>query len=125
MPHFALANAGVAVGSVDLDVGGASWVLAGVAGALVVGKPLGVVLTTWLLVKLGWCRLPAGVSWGGVVLVGLLAGIGFTMSIFIAMLAFTEPALLGAAKLGVLVGSVVAAVLGLSWGRLYGARLRA
>jgi len=124
MPLFALANAGVALGSVDLSAGGASWVLAGVAGALVLGKPLGIVVTSWLLVRLGWCRLPAGVSWGGVVLVGLLAGIGFTMSIFIAMLAFNEPALLGAAKLGVLVGSVVAAVLGLSWGRLYAARLR-
>lgn len=124
MPLFALANAGVALGSVDLSAGGASRVLAGVAGALVLGKPLGVVATSWLLVRLGWCRLPVGVSWGGVVLVGLLAGIGFTMSIFIAMLAFTEPALLGAAKLGVLVGSVVAAVLGLIWGRLYSASLR-
>jgi len=118
MPLFALANAGVALGSIDLNAGGASAVLAGVAAALVLGKPLGVVGTSWLLVKLGWCRLPDGVSWGGVVLVGLLAGIGFTMSIFIAMLAFEDPALLGAAKSGVLVGSVLAAVLGLGWGRI-------
>lgn len=124
MPLFALANAGVALGSVDLSAGGASWVLAGVAVALVLGKPLGVVGTSWLLVKLGWCRLPIGVNWGGVVLVGLLAGIGFTMSIFIAMLAFDDQALLGAAKLGVLVGSAVAAVLGLAWGFVYARRLQ-
>jgi len=119
MPVFALANAGVAVGSIDLGQGGASWVLAGVATALVLGKPLGIVGTSWLLVKLGWCRLPADVSWGGIVLVGLLAGVGFTMSIFIAMLAFEDMALLGAAKLGVLVGSVVAASSGLMWGGVY------
>lgn len=125
MPLFALANAGVSLGSLDLGAGGAPWVLAGVATALVVGKPLGVVGTSWLLVKLGWCRLPVGVTWGGVVLVGLLAGIGFTMSIFIAMLAFDDPALLGAAKSGVLIGSVLAAVLGLLWGRIYAARQEA
>jgi len=119
MPIFALANAGVAVGSIDLSGGDASWVLAGVAVALVLGKPLGIVGISWLLVKLGWCRLPAGVSWGGIVLVGLLAGVGFTMSIFIAMLAFEDMALLGAAKLGVLVGSFVAATLGLIWGSVY------
>ena len=58
-------------------------------------------------------------------LIGLLAGIGFTMSISIAMLAFTDENLLGAAKLGVLVGSLVAAILGLGWGAIYGRRLRA
>ncbi|ARN22198.1 Na+/H+ antiporter NhaA [Piscinibacter gummiphilus] len=119
MPIFALSNAGVSMGSIDLHEGGASWVLAGVSMALVLGKPLGIVGTSWLLVKLGWCRLPAGVSWGGIILVGLLAGVGFTMSIFIAMLAFDDAALLGAAKLGVLVGSVVAATLGLIWGSVY------
>ena len=68
------------------------------------------------MVRLGWCRLPPGVTWRGVLLVGLLAGIGFTMSIFIAMLAFPDETLLGAAKLGVLLGSLVAAMLGLAWG---------
>jgi len=123
MPIFALANAGVGLGSIDLGAGGAPWVLAGVAVALVVGKPVGVVGATWLLVKLGGCRLPPGVSWRGVVLIGLLAGVGFTMSIFIAMLAFSDPALLGAAKLGVLTGSVAAALLGLAWGWRYTRRL--
>lgn len=116
MPIFALANAGVAFGGGTAPAEGASWVLGGIGVALVAGKPLGVVAASWVLVKLGWCRLPAGVSWGGVVLVGLLAGIGFTMAIFIAMLAFDDAALLAAAKLGVLGGSLVAALLGLAWG---------
>lgn len=123
MPIFALANAGVALGDIDLGAGGTPWVLAGVAVALVVGKPVGVVCATWLLVKFGGCRLPSDVSWRGVVLIGLLAGVGFTMSIFIAMLAFDDAALLGAAKLGVLTGSVAAALLGLAWGWRYTTRL--
>ncbi len=125
MPLFALANAGVSLGGVDLSTGGAHWVLGGVALALVVGKPLGVISVSWLAVRSGLCRLPPGVTWGGMWLVGLLAGIGFTMSIFIAMLAFADPALLSAAKLGVLLGSLVAAILGLGWGVIHGRRLRA
>lgn len=122
MPLFALANAGVAVGGLDLAAGGASWVVLGVALALVAGKPLGVVIVTWVMLRLGIGRLPDGVTWSGVLLVGLLAGIGFTMSIFIANLAFEGAHLLGAAKLGVLLASVIAAVLGLAWGAfsLYG-----
>ncbi|MFX6242284.1 Na+/H+ antiporter NhaA, partial [Acinetobacter baumannii] len=87
MPLFALANAGVSLTGIDLSAGAQS-VMLGVGFALVVGKPVGVIGTTWLAVRLGWCRLAPSVSWGGVCLVGLLAGIGFTMSIFIAMLAF-------------------------------------
>jgi NhaA family Na+:H+ antiporter len=96
----------------------------GVAAALVIGKPLGVVAASWIAVRLGWCRLPAGATWGGVVLVGLLAGIGFTMSIFIANLAFGDESLLGAAKLGVLTASAVAATAGLAWGAVLAARQR-
>lgn len=124
MPLFALANAGVSIEGVDLSAGGAPFVMLGVALALVAGKPLGVVGATWLMVTIGWCRLPPGVSWSGVALVGLLAGIGFTMSIFIAMLAFADEGLLGAAKLGVLLSSLVAATLGLGWGALYSRGLR-
>jgi len=125
MPLFALANAGVNPGSIDLSAEGPRWVMGGVAIALIAGKPLGVISVSWLMVRLGWCRLPPGVSWGGICLIGLLAGIGFTMSIFIAMLAFADEQLLGAAKLGVLFGSLVAAILGLSWGWIYARRLRA
>lgn len=76
------------------------------------------------MVRFGGCQLPPEVSWRGVFLIGLLAGIGFTMSIFIAMLAFDDPQLLGAAKLGVLLGSLIAATLGLMWGGYYARRLR-
>ncbi|SAI68790.1 Na(+)/H(+) antiporter 1 [Bordetella ansorpii] len=124
MPVFALANAGVSLQGVDLSAPGPQWIVAGVALALVLGKPLGVIGMSWLAVRLGWCRLPPGVSWSGIALVGMLAGIGFTMSIFIAMLAFDDPVLLGAAKLGVLAGSLVSAVLGLAWGMMYRRGLR-
>jgi len=124
MPLFALANAGVSLGGIDLSAEGPQWIVAGVALALVIGKPLGVVGVSWLMVRLGLCRLPPGVTWGGICLIGLLAGIGFTMSIFIAMLAFADEGLLGAAKLGVLLGSLIAALLGLGWGAVYVRRLR-
>lgn len=123
MPLFALANAGVSMGGIDLSSAGPQWVMAGTALALVLGKPLGVVGVSWLMVRLGACRLPPGVPWGAMALIGLLAGVGFTMSIFIAMLAFESAALLGAAKLGVLAGSLAAALLGLAWGALYRRRL--
>ncbi len=125
MPLFALANAGVSLDGVDLSTGGTQWVVIGVAAALVLGKPLGILSASWIAIRLGWGRLPPGVSWSGVGLVALLAGIGFTMSIFIAMLAFQHENLLGAAKLGVLLGSVIAACLGLTWGRFYIRRLAA
>ncbi|MBR0827231.1 Na+/H+ antiporter NhaA [Bradyrhizobium manausense] len=115
MPLFALANAGVSLTASGL-YGGTQFILFGTALALALGKPFGIVAFSWVAVRLGWCRLPPGVSWGGVWLVGLLAGIGFTMSIFIAMLAFSDEGLLRAAKLGVLLGSLVAATLGLGWG---------
>ena len=119
MPLFALANAGVSLTGVDLSAARAQFVTLGVGLALLAGKPIGVVGATWLAVRMGWCRLAPGVSWGGVYLIGLLAGIGFTMSIFIARLAFTDERLLAAAKLGVLLGSLIAAMLGLGWGAAY------
>ncbi|WP_042266852.1 Na+/H+ antiporter NhaA [Paraburkholderia heleia] len=116
MPLFALANAGVSLDGSDFTGRDTSGVIFGVALALVIGKPLGVFLTSWSLVKLRLCRLPTGMSWRGVSLVALLAGIGFTMSIFIASLAFPEQRTLDAAKLGVLMGSLVAGCAGLGWG---------
>jgi len=119
MPLFALANAGVTLNGINLSADGSLLVMFGVLIALVVGKPLGIIGVSWLVVRLGWCTLPSGVTWSGVCLVGLLAGIGFTMSIFIATLAFTDANLLGAAKLGVLIASLSAAILGLTWGYFY------
>ncbi|MCG8158930.1 Na+/H+ antiporter NhaA [Brenneria goodwinii] len=125
MPLFALANAGVSVDGVNLSAEGAHWVMIGVMAGLVAGKPLGIIAVSWLMVRVGLCKRPPGVSWGGIALIGLLGGIGFTMSIFIAMLAFSDENQLGAAKLGVLLGSLTAAILGIAWGKIYVRRLRA
>lgn len=124
MPLFALANAGVSLGGVNLQDAPSLSVMLGVLVALVVGKPIGVMLSTWLMVRLGWCKLPEGMNWSWVALIGVLAGIGFTMSIFIAGLAFTDAGLLSAAKLGVLVASATAATLGLIVGAIVVKRAR-
>ncbi|WP_441259453.1 Na+/H+ antiporter NhaA [Bradyrhizobium sp. 521_C7_N1_3] len=121
MPLFALANAGVSFKGMELS-GGAQFVTLGVALALCAGKPVGVIGATWLAVRTGWCRLAPDVTWGSVCLIGLLAGIGFTMSIFIAMLAFADKKLLDAAKLGVLFGSLISVTVGLGWGAEYAHR---
>jgi NhaA family Na+:H+ antiporter len=107
MPVFALANAGIAVSvSSLLD----STALA-VAASLAIGKPLGIVVASWLVVQLGWSSLPDRVSWPAMVGTGALGGIGFTMSLFIASLGL-EGELLLAAKGGILLGSAVSAVAG-------------
>jgi NhaA family Na+:H+ antiporter len=82
-----------------------------VALGLVIGKPVGIVLFSWLAVKIGIATLPAGVNWKAMIGAGCLAGIGFTMSLFVAGLAL-DGELLSAGKLGTLAGSVVSAVLG-------------
>jgi len=117
MPLFALANAGVPLGGIGFDQPGLIGVFSGVSLGLFLGKPLGVLLVSWLAVRLKLCTLPVGVSWGGLAVVGLVAGIGFTMAIFIAELAFASPELLAVAKLGVLVSTALAAVAGLLVGR--------
>ena len=112
IPIFALANAGVRF--VGLDVGEAftSSVSIGVLVGLVVGKTVGVTLFTWIAAKLGWGRLPQGVGWNHIIGVAILAGVGFTVALFIAELAFTDPTLTDRAKIGIFAGSIVAGVLG-------------
>jgi NhaA family Na+:H+ antiporter len=117
MPLFALANAGVSVRGVDLGAPGATGVAAGAALGLLVGKPIGIVAGSLLAVKLSLCKLPRGVGLRELIVVGTLGGIGFTMAIFVAMLAFPSGASLGTAKLAVLVGSSTSAVVGLLLGR--------
>jgi NhaA family Na+:H+ antiporter len=117
MPLFALANAGVALGSVRLDGDGRGAFL-GVLLGLVLGKPIGVVGFAWLAVRIRVAALPAGVRWPGVLVVGLVAGIGFTMALFIASLAFPAGALVEVSKLGILAASVVAGVIAMIAGRL-------
>jgi len=109
MPLFALANAGVVI---NINALGNSLVFAVLVG-LVIGKPLGIGLCSWLSVRLGVAVLPAGVSWPMVIAGGCLAGIGFTMSLFIAGLAL-EGDLLDTAKLGILIASAMAAACGLA-----------
>jgi NhaA family Na+:H+ antiporter len=116
MPLFALANAGVNLGDTNLAGDQPLAVLLGVALALIIGKPIGVLVFGWLPVRLGWCQLPPGMSWHWMALIGCLTGIGFTMSIFIANLAFADADLLGAAKLGVLIASAVSGLVGLALG---------
>ncbi len=112
LPIFALANAGIVLDSAAFEAAGETPVTTAVAVALIVGKCIGLTGGTFLAVRLGLSRLPAGVRWPHVVGVGLLAGIGFTVSLFITELAYDDPALVDAAKLGVLLGSVAAAIAG-------------
>jgi NhaA family Na+:H+ antiporter len=118
MPIFALANAGVSLSGLNLSAGQPLTVAAGIVAGLVLGKPIGIMLAALAAVRLRICTLPEEVAWRHVLLLGLLAGIGFTMSIFISNLAFTDPVLLSAAKFAVLIASGAAAVLGLLLGRL-------
>jgi Na+:H+ antiporter, NhaA family len=113
MPLFAFANAGVSLAGLSFDQPASMGVLAGIVAGLVIGKPVGIALATFAGVKMGVCRLPEGVGYREVVVLGLLGGIGFTMAIFIANLAFAEEGLLAVAKFGVLVASAVAAAAGL------------
>jgi Na+:H+ antiporter, NhaA family len=113
MPGFALANAGVVLSTGALH-GDGVWLFAGIVLGLVVGKPLGIATAAALAARFGVARAP------GVTLVGIVGGIGFTMSLFIAQLAFAGGPLLETAKLAVIVGSAVAtaAALGYGWLRL-------
>jgi NhaA family Na+:H+ antiporter len=118
MPIFALANAGVPLGGGIADAL-TSPVALGILAGLVVGKQLGITLFAWLAVRSGISELPGGINWRHVYGVGWLAGIGFTMSLFITDLAFSEGSLVDAAKLGILVASVIAG--GVGWTILRGA----
>ncbi len=113
MPVFALFNAGVPVAAAL--AGGLSPISLGAFFGLAVGKPLGIITICYLAVRTGLAELPRDTSWSLVFGVGLLGGIGFTMALFIATLAFKNPAQLEAAKLGVVAGSVVAALVGSLW----------
>lgn len=117
MPLFALANAGVNIGGLDFGEAGAAAVFVGASVGLLVGKPTGVLLASWLSVRAGLCVLPRGVSWGGMFVVGAAGGIGFTMAIFISELAFTDSSLLAMSKLGVLAATVLAGGTALVAGR--------
>lgn len=112
VPVFALANAGVRIRAATFHAPGAARLAAGVATGLVVGKVAGITGAAWLAVRTGAGRLPEGITWPMMAAVATVAGIGFTVSLFITELAFDAGPLQDAAKLGVLGASTVAAALG-------------
>ncbi len=117
MPVFALANAGVAIGSVEnLDIfrysADAGSVGMGIFFGLLIGKPLGIFLASWLAVKSRLAVMPEGATWRMLLAVACLGGIGFTMSLFVDSLAFTDAELIDRGKIAILMGSMAAALLG-------------
>ncbi|WP_323659209.1 Na+/H+ antiporter NhaA [Pectobacterium versatile] len=113
IPLFAFANAGIVLQGIVLEKLFSPLSL-GIAAGLLIGKPLGITLFSWLTIRLGYARLPAGVCFSQIVAVSVLCGIGFTMSIFITLLAFSggDAELITYAKLGILLASGLAALLG-------------
>lgn len=115
IPIFALANAGIDLSAIHwTDVTHSSLALGVIAG-LVVGKFLGISLFSWAAVATGVGKLPTGVTWAHVLGVSCLAGIGFTMSLFISDLAFAQPEQVEEAKLGILLASIIAGAVGYAW----------
>jgi len=111
VPFFALANAGVIIDKSMLEQL-TNPVVLGIAAGLVIGKPVGILLFTKLLTILKWGRLPEGVTWSHVIGAGFLAGMGFTMSLFITDLAFKDPEYQIIAKVSVLTASVISGLIG-------------
>ncbi|SFL68258.1 sodium/proton antiporter, NhaA family [Geodermatophilus ruber] len=122
VPVFGLANAGVRIDAETLREAAASPVTIGVAVALLVGKTVGITLGAGIALRTGWGVLPGGVRWSHLIAGSTLAGIGFTISLFIADLAFSDDALRVQAIIGVLAGSLTSAVLGVTLLRVLGER---
>lgn len=113
VPLFAFANAGVALDADALQAAATSRLAWGIVVGLVAGKLLGVVAGTWLALRLPGTSFVGGVRWGQLSGIGAVAGIGFTIALFVTELAFDDPALQAQAKIGILVGSALAALLAL------------
>lgn len=111
MPLFALANAGVTLHG-ELSSAFRDPVSLGIIVGLVFGKPIGIVLLSWAAVRLGVAALPGGVAWRHILGIGMLAGIGFTMSLFVAHLAFGIGPLLDTAKVGIIIASLISGLCG-------------
>ena len=112
LPLFALANAGVVLGALDLGTAALHPVTLGIIFGLALGKPVGIILFTWLTTKILRVNLITGATWSMILGVGFLGGIGFTMSLFISALSFTEPVFQEYAKIGIIGGSLVSGICG-------------
>lgn len=111
LPLFALANTAILLNRNIQETLAENYSI-GILLGLIVGKPLGIFIFSYATVKLGLCKLPSGLKWKTIFGVGLLAGIGFTMSIFITLLAFENETIINNAKLVILISSLIAGVLG-------------
>ncbi|HEY9340517.1 MAG TPA: Na+/H+ antiporter NhaA [Hanamia sp.] len=114
LPLFALANTAIVFGT-GWDTGLAEPGSLGIFAGLIIGKPLGVFLFSFLAVSIGVCTLPLGLKWNQVLGIGFLAGIGFTMSIFITLLAYDEPLLITESKISILLASLISGIIGFLW----------
>lgn len=121
VPVFALANTGIILSSEILHTLGSVNSL-GIMMGLTLGKPIGIVLFSAVAVQIKTASLPSGVAWKHIMAAGMLAGIGFTMSIFITILAFPDSATIVSSKVAILVASLLSAFIGLFTFRLFGSR---
>lgn len=112
MPVFALANAGVSFVDMDLTSLFENHVAVGVLLGLLLGKPIGIVAGVWIMEKMGWGKRSRSMTWRRIAGLGFLASIGFTMSMFVAMLAFDEPQFHVQAKVGIFAASIVGGIIG-------------
>jgi Na+:H+ antiporter, NhaA family len=118
LPLFALANTAIVFGK-GWDTGLAEPGSLGIFAGLIIGKPLGVFLFSFAAVSSGICALPTGLKWKQVLGIGFLAGIGFTMSIFITLLAYSDAAMITESKISILLASLVSGILGYTWLHLF------
>jgi NhaA family Na+:H+ antiporter len=114
LPLFALVNTAISIND-DWLTSLTSPASQGIAVGLVIGKTLGIFLFSWLAIKVGFAEKPTGVNWNQLFGVGILGGIGFTMSIFVTLLAFDSPTLINNGKLAILFSSLVAGLIGYTW----------
>jgi len=114
LPLFALANTAVMINA-DWQQSLTEPIGAGILGGLIAGKPIGIMVISFIAVKLGICNLPSDIGWKQILGAGLLAGIGFTMSIFITLLAFDNDVFINNAKFLILIASFVSGLLGFLW----------
>jgi NhaA family Na+:H+ antiporter len=112
MPIFAFANAGMVLGGLDWGQWATGGLTNGIFWGLLAGKLVGIVGFTWLGKKLGWIEIPASITFRHLVGAGFLAGIGFTMSIFITELAFHGDTLITFSKVSILAASIVSGIAG-------------